>query len=331
MRFRLTLALVLAAPLVFAPEASHAADTAEDQAAATALFNEAKALVEASNLPAACEKFALSLKFEKRVGTTLNLADCYEKIGRTASAWARFNEAAILAQRSNQVERMEFARAHVAALEPTLVRMVVAPSRAVEGMVVLRDGVSISPEVYGVSVPVDPGKHVLEARAPLKMPWSREVFLTAEQKQTDVIVPALADDVEAIARARARAEADAAKVRPERFWTGQRIVGVATAALGVAGVAAGTVFGLDASSKWSDAKALCDGAGCDPAGVSLGKDAASAGNLSTAGFVAGGVLVAAGAFVFLTGGAKAPAQKKGLVVSPSVGLRTAGVALGASF
>src|SRR5262245_23511913 len=74
------------------------ADVSADKAAAEALFNHAKQLVKEGKLSEACPKFEESLRLDPGIGTLLYLADCQEKAGKTASAWARFLEAAAAAK-----------------------------------------------------------------------------------------------------------------------------------------------------------------------------------------------------------------------------------------
>src|SRR3954452_21806015 len=61
-----------------------------DEAGARALFAEGRKLVDAGNYPAGSIKFQDSFRLDPGVGTNFTLADCLERIGRTASAWARF-------------------------------------------------------------------------------------------------------------------------------------------------------------------------------------------------------------------------------------------------
>src|SRR6187399_829900 len=71
---------------------------AGDEAAAEALFLEAKKLAAAGKLAEACPKFAESNRLDRGAGTLIHLADCYEKNGQSASAWATFKDAASAAQ-----------------------------------------------------------------------------------------------------------------------------------------------------------------------------------------------------------------------------------------
>src|SRR4051794_32728475 len=92
-------ALWLAGPPAF----SLAAES--DEAGARALFAEGRKLVDAGNYPAACIKFQDSFRLDPGVGTNFNLADCLERIGRTASAWAHFLDVAAATRAAGQVER----------------------------------------------------------------------------------------------------------------------------------------------------------------------------------------------------------------------------------
>jgi hypothetical protein len=111
---------IVAALLLGAPAARA---QGSDLAAAQGLFDEAKRLVAQGNVAEACPKFLASFRVDPKPGTAVNLADCFEKTGQIASAWARYLEAASLAQRAGQAEREQYAREHAATLEPRLPRL----------------------------------------------------------------------------------------------------------------------------------------------------------------------------------------------------------------
>ena len=90
---------------------------------AEALFQEARALVEKGRYQDACLKLAESHRLEPAVGTQFNLADCYEHIGRTASAYAMFHEVAAIARAAGKFERERGARDRATSLEPKLARV----------------------------------------------------------------------------------------------------------------------------------------------------------------------------------------------------------------
>lgn len=113
----------------------------------------------------------------------------------------------------------------------------------------------------------------------------------------------------------------------------QRILGITLGGVGLVGIVVGSVFGLQASSKWSDAQSQC-GSGCgpnDPAQSTL-SDARNAATVSTIAFVAGGVALAGGAVLFFTAPKGAPRSSGSRIrLAPAVGKGTAGFVVGGGF
>src|SRR5271168_2029092 len=138
---RRTLAAIALATAMGAPAIAHAQPRNEDLARADSLFNAAKALLDSGQYVDACAKFAESKRLAPGLGVTLFLADCYERIGRTASAWTEFLSAEGLARERND-KRADVARQHAEALEPKLDRLTIqiAPAVPRVGLTLLRDG-----------------------------------------------------------------------------------------------------------------------------------------------------------------------------------------------
>jgi hypothetical protein len=107
---------------------------AADQAAAEALFNEAKKLVAAGDFEHACPKFAESNRLDPGSGTLLNVGACYEQIGKLASAWGAFNETAVTARNTGDAIRQDEATRRAAVLAPRLSKLsvLVAPARTAQ-------------------------------------------------------------------------------------------------------------------------------------------------------------------------------------------------------
>ncbi len=127
---RLAPPTLLALGLALAPAVARA-QSASDQAAATALFKQGRDLMAAGKYADACPKLAESQRLDPGAGTLLNLATCYEKNGQLASAWTTYQDAASAAQKAGEGERVKAARAKVAALEPTLPTLtIVVPAAA---------------------------------------------------------------------------------------------------------------------------------------------------------------------------------------------------------
>ncbi len=168
---------------------------ANDPVAAQALFDEGKRLVAAKEYDKACPKLKESQRLDPAGGTLLHLANCYDLAGKTASAWAAYNEALSWARKDKRKDREKAALVRVAELEKKLSRVevrVTPSARAVEGLSVTRDGEALSAGQLGVAMPVDPGEHVVRAEAPGKEPWEKKISVTAPGTTT-IEVPALAD------------------------------------------------------------------------------------------------------------------------------------------
>lgn len=87
-----------------APVALRSASPAQS-AAAQALFDSARALRTEGKIAKACARFEENLRLDVGIGTQFNLADCYERIERTASAYALYREVASSARRMGQMAR----------------------------------------------------------------------------------------------------------------------------------------------------------------------------------------------------------------------------------
>lgn len=251
----------------------------EDLAAADALFVEGKRLSEEQQFAEACARFQASIALSLRLGVALNLADCYEHLGRTASAWVAFGEAAALARRLGD-DREGFALGRQDALVPRLCRLrILIEGAAGQDLAVVRDGVRVEPAAYGIAVPVDPGAHAVSATAPDRIPWATTVSVSGEGELATIVVPALA--------ARPRPSMQAAREPP-----GRRLVTPATwvaAGAGVAAIGAGTILAIAASSLWQDARRSCDPAGnCTDAAYGATQRSHRDANLATAAFALGG-------------------------------------------
>ena len=124
---------------------------------------------------------------------------------------------------------------------------------------------------------------------------------------------------------------DAAPARRD----GQRIAGLSLGGLGVAGVVVGSVFGALATAAWNDQKSACGTpASCTSAGhaAALGDHSTllTDGAVSTAAFIAGGVLLSGGAVLFFTApGRASPATA--FSIAPAVSTKEASMILRASF
>ncbi|MDB4942096.1 MAG: hypothetical protein JWP97_1630 [Labilithrix sp.] len=305
---------------------------AGDEAAAEALFAEAKRLAAQGKLAEACPKFAESNRLDRGAGTLIHLADCYEKNHQSASAWATFKDAASAAQAINRPEWQKLATQRAAALEPRLAKLtinVVAPADKIE---VTRDGAPTSPASWGIPIPVDTGTHTVAAGAPGRKPFTTTVTVAKDGDRPEVVVPALEATP---AAAVAAAAAPPPRAAPEEHaphhdeGAGQRTAGFVVGGIGVAGLAAGAITGLIAIHKNKDSKDACpdDGACGSRDAVDANDSAKTFGVVSTIAFIAGAAGVVGGAILVLTAPRDASSSRAGLRVVPATDGRSANLSV----
>ncbi|HKP59887.1 MAG TPA: tetratricopeptide repeat protein [Polyangiales bacterium] len=294
---------------------AQAEGTADQKAAAEALFDKGLTLLKQGEYAQACAFLEQSQSVERGIGTMLYLAECYEKLGRTASAWAMFREAASAAKAEGQTDRAQAGAARAAQLEPQLAKLsiLVPPAAQVPGLEVFRNGQPLPSAVWGVAVPVDPGSQRVEARAPGFETWSHTENL-AKGAQLSMTVPPLTAAPTAAAEAPpAAATAAAATSEPQPASAAapgdaasstkgsvQRTAAWITGGVGAVGLIVGTYFGIRAASKNSDAEAACPDNMCSPPNYELHEDAQNAATLSNVFVISGAALVAAGVVLYLT-------------------------------
>lgn len=298
------IALVVGLGVCAAPAVTLGAEG--NKAAAEALFNEGRSLMAAGRYADAIEKLKASQDLDPGLGTLLNLAECYERVGKTATAWAQYKEIASLARQSGSKEREELAEQKSKALEPKLSKLSISLHSGADAstLTITRDGTTVSSAELGVAIPVDPGKHDVSVTAPGKKKWSTTVEVGEGGQTENVEIPLLEDSANgAGASVAVDGAASPAADKPSDGST-QRVLGIVAGGVGLVGVGVGTIFGLQASSSWKDAKKECTDFpyGCSSKGSSLKDDASSQATLSTVGFIVGGVGLAAGAVLFFTAG-----------------------------
>lgn len=173
------LATGAAALAVMWPVAGSAADVPPDTRA-QALFEGAIQLQSSGQIADACPMFADSQRLAPGIGVTLHLADCYERLGRAASAWRQFRAAERMAVERGDERRASLAHARAQALEPKLDRLTVTVGTAAhDGWQVIIDGASLPVDRWNVALALDPGDHVVIIQAPDRPSRTWRVHLDA--------------------------------------------------------------------------------------------------------------------------------------------------------
>jgi hypothetical protein len=336
---RLPLAPVLAVSLGILSVAPTAdAQDAANLARAEALFNDGTKLLEAGSYAEACPKLADSQRLVRGVGVTLYLGECYERLGKTASAWAQFRLAESLASTKGD-KRANVAHDRAVRLEaqmPAIQITVATPSTP--GLEVTLDGSLVARSEWGTAEPVDPGPHTVKATAPQKQPWQTTVTIPSQKQTIPVNVAHLLDVGEASPTTAPPVppippppspSVHPAVHEPPPPPVGetspppgrvQRILGFGGMGLGVVGVGLGTAFGLAAESKFKQSdseKGGCIANMCGQPGLNTRATGLTFATLSTVGFVVGGLGLAGGIVLYFTAPKATATTTMGIV--PSVG------------
>jgi len=287
---------------------------AGDKAAAQILFDEARKALRKGDVEKACNKFAESHRQDPAVGTLINLARCYEKLGKRASAWVTYKEVVGAAKAAGQFKRVRFARGRAKMLESKFARLRIEVAEPVEGLQVFRGDEEINEQVWGTAVPIDPGEYVLTAEAPGKTGWAEDVTIGDEPDEVTITIPALVDipkePEEPKPAPDTKPEPDKPEPEPESDGMAQWVSGWVALSVGVGGVAAGTALRFVALSKDDESLEHCDpndATSCDAEGVDLRDQAITFQTVSIIGWAAGGALVATGIVLLVT----APSSEEG--------------------
>ena len=313
---------------------SLAAPTAADKKAADALFKEGREHVDTGDYAVACAKFLASYKLDPLSSTLLNLADCHQRAGQTATAYDRFQEAVALAKKLGRADREKTARDRLEALEPKLTKVEVRLAEQDKSQAtVTRDGAPLSREELAGPVRVDPGPHTFFVTAPGKKSFSTTVTATDEGKTYTVDVPALAaegDEPEAPPKVGGKAPSKDTTSN-ESPGSGRKTVALIVGGAGLVIAGVGGYFGIRTFSKWSDSESRCDASGCDREGIDLASDAKTSGFISTIGLAAGGAIFATGVILYLTAPGKTDKPARSTYLLPSGGPGSLGLVTGGTF
>jgi len=285
-----------------------------DKATAQALFKEGSDLVQAGKYADACVKFAASNAEDRSVGALTGLGVCNEKLGKLATAWASFSEAATLA-RSLKDDRHQGLLDRAAGLEPKLSKLtLVVKGTLPEGAVVKRNGVEVSKNALGNANPVDPGEHEIEVTAESYKTWKGSIKVGPNGDKQSFDVPEMVKDPDWKPK-----EGPGGAGGKVDDGTTLRIAGFVLGGVGVAALGVGAVMGGLAASDKSNLDTdplLCQGGTCSDTGRALVEDAKTKALVSTILIPVGGAMLAGGVVMLVVGTMqknKAAQQKIGRV------------------
>lgn len=283
---RRALPAVVAAVVTLSSASTVRSQPSTTAVAAEELFREGRTLLEQRRFTEACAKLDASEKLEPAVGTMFSLGECYEAQSRLASAWFAYRGAAALAAGRSD-ERRALAQKQADAIEPQLAHVTIRFADPTSRAGISLDGDPIVHDALGTPLPVDPGSHRVESGAS----WSTVVQVPSNGVTVEIAIPAETPPAPPPVPRRSR----------EGGSHVQRTLGLGALGGGVATLAVGAIFGLQAIVKGRDANRTCPVADCSNAGAVHENDVAKTyADVSTALIPIGAVLAAAGGVLLLT-------------------------------
>jgi len=312
-------------PGVAAAESSETA-----RAAASRMVEEASARFEAGDYPAALELYHRAGEANPGPVPILGEARTLVKLGRLVAAEERY----VAVERSpSPATDAEAARAAVkearAELEklrqriPTLTITVAGPEAKDPTVEVQIDGRPLNPALLGYPSPVDPGERVITLWvrgrkvvhvAVALQEGDRTPIVLRAAPTTASAVPASAAPPPTAPTAAAGSPPSAAESAP-RAGMDRRPIGWVTLGLGAAGLVTGVVAGLVAEERYDELSEHCPEDRCPPDYHDELDAFRRLRTVSTAGYVVGGVGLAAGVTLVLTARQPAEAHRAALVLA----------------
>ena len=280
---------------------AHADVSPERAEKAALLFKEGDAIMASNTtdpqlIESACSKFEASYKLDPQIGTRLNLANCREQQGRHLEAFHLFEESLTEALQTGKQGRADFARQRMDGLAAKLVRVTLRVEKPPPDLEISVGGNKIAPDRWSAPVIVGPGALVVRAAAPDHESVRIERNAAAGER-VQVDIPALVPLPPGARRSKM-----------------PYIVGGAGVALVITSIA----LGLDARSRYNDAKVAGDIEGVDGAQTEA--------DVGTFVFIAGAAAVAAGTYLWYR-----DRNRDRVVVVPTASTTGAGLSLSRRF
>jgi hypothetical protein len=305
----LTIALLLASATAAAP-----ARAETDEQRAVTLFDKGRKLARDGHCAEAIAPLLESIRHAEGVGPLLNLGNCYETLGKTASAHRYFVRAREVAAARADARRDEAAQ-RARALEKDLPTLVLHVPGSIKSTAEVRiDGELWPRDRWDTPSAIDPGAHEIEVVAPPHPKHTETVTIPAKGDRvewtasTGVTTPTLAPAPRVPAVATTPMEDRPAPA--EAPSSTQRTIGLVVGGTGIAGLVTGAIFGVISLSAHSSLVGRCPTyprcPSSDRAALEdMNTKAESTGTISTISVVAGLALIVGGALLFFTAAPRA--------------------------
>jgi hypothetical protein len=247
-----------------------------DLAAARALFADAERDEQAGRWAGALEKVRRASSVKMTPGLRFHIALCQERLGHLVAALDDYAAAEAAARAEGNREVLDLVTEPEASLKvrtPTITVHLPAQLAGGQGAAeVVLDGATIASSAVGRAVRVDPGSHMVQARAPGQIPYAMSLSVVERQTATIDVhflplqgaeppppVPSAPKGLAAMDHAHpASAAVPSQRQAPDRSWA--TVATVAAPVLVAGGVVAFALAGSD-QSYWQ-AQCARQGSGC---------------------------------------------------------------------
>jgi hypothetical protein len=262
------LALVLAASFVcphgHVPLARAA--NAGDLSRARAKFQEATALEEAGKYADALEVFRAVGQVRMTPQVRFHIATCEEKLGRLVAALGGY-ELALKDGANVGPEFQQETENRASAVRARIAKLIIQRGEGARAATIELDGVSLGVSSIGVEVPLDPGSHTIQARAPGFKGYDSSFEVQEGQiVNRTVVLEATSDKASPVSASKGSAptaeeenpeaaSVDTGSVAPAPSKS--RVVPYAVGGFGAAAILNAGVFYLLWHGKNSDLESLC--------------------------------------------------------------------------
>ncbi len=169
--------VLLAASLTNVPSARAAGPSQAQVQAARELFQEAERDEDAKRWTEALEKLRRVAAVKLTAGVRYHIALCEENLGQLVAALADYTLAENQARAENAPDVLRLVGEKLKGLKGRVPRLTVVVPGDVTDAEVRLDGEPILQAMWGVQIPMDPGEHKLEARAPGRVPMARTITM----------------------------------------------------------------------------------------------------------------------------------------------------------
>ena len=241
----------------------------------------------------------------------LHLAAVEEKLGHLVEALEQYRLAS--EHKGATFAQKKKARDAIKAIEPRIPRIVVQVPSGFTGTVRIDDA-ELPSTSFGSAVPVNPGTRIVTARSDGFRPFEKSVVLSEGGRET----VALSLEPLPAQPAAPTTSVDSGTSSGRKTWA---YVGLAA---GGVGVVVGTAFGLAARKTRNDLRDECLHDVCSEAQRDTYDRGKMQANISTVGFIVGGLGLGVGSYLLLTDPSE-PEQAKKARISPFIGPASVGV------